>query len=66
MLRSIISSIFVLQYFIIIFFLRYNCEDESCYFDLARLRGVKYLTWKDKSKIRQEDEVKFTNINSTQ
>ncbi|XP_067003834.2 EGF domain-specific O-linked N-acetylglucosamine transferase isoform X2 [Anabrus simplex] len=48
----------------------YNCEDESCYLDLARLRGVKYLTWQDKSKLQQQDEghhpdggahAKFTN-----
>lgn len=24
---------------------RYNCGDDSCYSDLARLRGVKYFTW---------------------
>ncbi|PSN54636.1 EGF domain-specific O-linked N-acetylglucosamine transferase [Blattella germanica] len=48
----------------------YNCEDESCYLDLARLRGIKYITWQDKSKLTQEDEghhpeggahAKFTN-----
>ncbi|XP_063234785.1 EGF domain-specific O-linked N-acetylglucosamine transferase isoform X2 [Bacillus rossius redtenbacheri] len=48
----------------------YNCEDESCYLDLARLRGVKYITWKDKSKLFQQDQghhpdggahAKFTN-----
>ncbi|XP_046991623.1 EGF domain-specific O-linked N-acetylglucosamine transferase isoform X1 [Schistocerca americana] len=48
----------------------YNCEDESCYLDLARLRGVKYITWQDKTKLHQQDEghhpeggahAKFTN-----
>ncbi|XP_034230481.1 EGF domain-specific O-linked N-acetylglucosamine transferase isoform X3 [Thrips palmi] len=48
----------------------YNCEDENCYMDLARLRGVKYLTWEDSEKVHQEDEghhpqmgahAKFTN-----
>ncbi|XP_022184305.2 EGF domain-specific O-linked N-acetylglucosamine transferase isoform X2 [Nilaparvata lugens] len=48
----------------------YNCEDENCYMDLARLRGVKYITWQDKSKLEQQDEgkhpdggahAKFTN-----
>ncbi|XP_073986777.1 EGF-domain O-GlcNAc transferase isoform X1 [Rhodnius prolixus] len=48
----------------------YNCEDESCYLDLARLRGIKYITWEKKSKIYQQDEghhpdggahAKFTN-----
>ncbi|KAJ1351676.1 hypothetical protein KIN20_007790 [Parelaphostrongylus tenuis] len=27
----------------------YNCDDQHCYKDLARLRGVKYVTW-DSSK----------------
>lgn len=41
-----------------ILFFRYNCEDENCYLDLARLRGVKYLTWENKEKLWQEDEVR--------
>ncbi|CAK8675541.1 unnamed protein product [Clavelina lepadiformis] len=24
---------------------RYNCGDKHCYHDLARLRGVHYMTW---------------------
>jgi protein O-GlcNAc transferase len=36
---------------------RYNCEDSGCYYDLARLRGVKYMTWEKKDKLFQEDEV---------
>ncbi|XP_069142595.1 EGF domain-specific O-linked N-acetylglucosamine transferase-like isoform X1 [Argopecten irradians] len=48
----------------------YNCEDSGCYFDLARLRGVHYMTWERKNKLHQEDEghhptlgahAKFTN-----
>ncbi|XP_065217712.1 EGF domain-specific O-linked N-acetylglucosamine transferase [Planococcus citri] len=47
----------------------YNCEDPSCYYDLARLRGVKYVTWQDQLKLYQQDEnhpergahAKFTN-----
>ncbi|KAG5343293.1 EOGT transferase, partial [Acromyrmex heyeri] len=35
----------------------YNCEDPNCYKDLARLRGVKYFTWKDTSKLVQQDPV---------
>ena len=35
----------------------YNCEDPQCYFDLARLRGIKYMTWENKDKLIQEDEV---------
>jgi hypothetical protein len=38
-------------------FSRYNCEDEHCYKDLARLRGIKYITWEDKSKLEPQDEV---------
>ncbi|KAJ8973594.1 hypothetical protein NQ317_010031 [Molorchus minor] len=35
----------------------YNCEDASCYFDLARLKGVKYITWEDNQKLTTfEDE----------
>ncbi|XP_074115240.1 EGF-domain O-GlcNAc transferase [Cotesia typhae] len=48
----------------------YNCEDASCYKDLARLRGVKYFTWEDDEKLMQQDpgnhpdggaHAKFTN-----
>ncbi|KAJ0181813.1 hypothetical protein K1T71_002535 [Dendrolimus kikuchii] len=48
----------------------YNCEDPNCYFDLARLRGLKYVTWEDKTKLVQQDQghgpgggshAKFTN-----
>ncbi|XP_041350090.1 EGF domain-specific O-linked N-acetylglucosamine transferase-like [Gigantopelta aegis] len=48
----------------------YNCEDSGCYFDLSRLRGLKYMTWERKDKMVQEDEghhptlgahAKFTN-----
>lgn len=34
----------------------YNCGDANCYQDLARIRGVKYLTWRDPSKLTPEDE----------
>ncbi|XP_075526515.1 EGF domain-specific O-linked N-acetylglucosamine transferase-like isoform X4 [Dermacentor variabilis] len=48
----------------------YNCDDPVCYKDLARLRGVRYLTWENTTKLRPEDEghhptlgahAKFTN-----
>ncbi|XP_022298960.2 EGF domain-specific O-linked N-acetylglucosamine transferase-like isoform X2 [Crassostrea virginica] len=48
----------------------YNCEDHSCYYDLARSRGIHYMTWEKQSKVVQEDEghhptlgahAKFTN-----
>jgi len=48
----------------------YNTEDPDCYSDLARLRGVNYITWEHKEKLYQEDEghhptlgahAKFTN-----
>lgn len=31
--------------------LRYNCGDTDCYLDLARLRGIKYFTWKKSDKV---------------
>uniref|UniRef100_A0A8D0B5J0 EGF domain-specific O-linked N-acetylglucosamine transferase n=1 Tax=Salvator merianae TaxID=96440 RepID=A0A8D0B5J0_SALMN len=34
----------------------YNCEDERCYLDLARLRGVHYITWQKKDKVFPQDE----------
>lgn len=34
----------------------YNCDDENCYKDLARLRGVKYLTWQKGNLVFPEDE----------
>lgn len=34
----------------------FNCGDPNCYFDLARLRGVKYFTWEKQEKLTQEDE----------
>ena len=49
---------------------RYNCGDEHCYADLARLRGVHYQTWSDNTKLKPQDEghhpeggphAKFTN-----
>lgn len=48
----------------------YNTEDPACYSDLARLRGVNYITWEHKEELFQEDEghhptlgahAKFTN-----
>eukprot|EP00088_Acartia_fossae_P014200 TRINITY_DN17577_c0_g1_i6.p1 TRINITY_DN17577_c0_g1~~TRINITY_DN17577_c0_g1_i6.p1 ORF type:complete len:521 (-),score=65.65 TRINITY_DN17577_c0_g1_i6:60-1622(-) len=33
----------------------YNCGDPGCYSDLARLRGVKYATWEDDTKLRSEE-----------
>ncbi|VIO87756.1 GH05422p, putative [Brugia malayi] len=29
----------------------YNCGDTNCYWDLARLRGVKYFTWTKSDKV---------------
>lgn len=36
---------------------RYNCQDESCYRDLARLRGVRYVTWQKMDKVFPQDKV---------
>ncbi|KAM5148914.1 EGF domain-specific O-linked N-acetylglucosamine transferase [Mantella aurantiaca] len=34
----------------------YNCEDERCYLDLARLRGVHYITWEKANKVFPQDK----------
>ncbi|RWS31744.1 EGF domain-specific O-linked N-acetylglucosamine transferase-like protein [Leptotrombidium deliense] len=34
----------------------YNCDDANCYKDLARLRGLQYITWSDKRKLYPEDQ----------
>ncbi|XP_058979914.1 EGF domain-specific O-linked N-acetylglucosamine transferase [Musca domestica] len=48
----------------------YNCEDPNCYKDLARLRGINYITWEERDLVYPEDEghhpeggahAKFTN-----
>ncbi|VDM95496.1 unnamed protein product [Thelazia callipaeda] len=33
----------------------YNCGDVNCYYDLSRLRGVKYFTWMKSDKIFPTD-----------
>ncbi|KAH7640385.1 hypothetical protein DERF_004951 [Dermatophagoides farinae] len=35
-----------------ILFELYNCEDHDCYRDLARLRGIHYLTWQNQTKFK--------------
>lgn len=37
------------------FAFRYHCEDPNCYSDLSRLRGLKYLTWRDTKKLKYQD-----------
>ncbi|CAO1303857.1 unnamed protein product [Diamesa serratosioi] len=34
----------------------HNCEDPNCYKDLARLRGVNYITWEDDELMNEEGE----------
>lgn len=34
----------------------YNCGDQRCYLDLARLRGVHYITWRRQSKVFPQDK----------
>lgn len=34
----------------------YNCGDVNCYQDLARLRGVSYLTWENEDKVTEKTE----------
>ena len=35
----------------------YNCEDDGCYRDLARLRGIGYFTWENIEKLKAQDKV---------
>ncbi|XP_076644510.1 EGF-domain O-GlcNAc transferase isoform X2 [Halictus rubicundus] len=64
-----LSHLMFLPYWAAVFEI-YNCEDPGCYKDLARLRGVKYFTWENTSKLVQQDpgthpdggaHAKFTN-----
>ncbi|XP_053724846.1 EGF domain-specific O-linked N-acetylglucosamine transferase [Synchiropus splendidus] len=34
----------------------YNCQDERCYLDLARLRGIRYVTWQKMDKLYPQDK----------
>ncbi|XP_051873757.1 EGF domain-specific O-linked N-acetylglucosamine transferase isoform X2 [Pristis pectinata] len=34
----------------------YNCEDDRCYLDLARLRGIHYMTWEKTDKVIPQDK----------
>ncbi|XP_075704117.1 EGF domain-specific O-linked N-acetylglucosamine transferase-like isoform X1 [Rhinoderma darwinii] len=34
----------------------YNCQDERCYLDLARLRGIHYITWEKADTIFPQDK----------
>ncbi|XP_069793200.1 EGF domain-specific O-linked N-acetylglucosamine transferase isoform X2 [Narcine bancroftii] len=34
----------------------YNCEDDRCYLDLARLRGIHYMTWEKSDKVIPQDK----------
>lgn len=48
---------------IIVLLDRYNCDDVHCYFDLSRLRGLRYMTWQNLNKLTQEDEASYTATN---
>jgi len=34
----------------------YNTEDPDCYHDLARLRGIRYITWQNRDLLFQQDK----------
>ncbi|CAG9864442.1 unnamed protein product [Phyllotreta striolata] len=38
----------------------YHCEDSNCYFDLARLKGVKYITWENTDKLTKIDDGSYS------
>jgi protein O-GlcNAc transferase len=40
----------------------YNCDDQDCYADLARLRGIKYYTWENEKKVYPQDEGKHPQM----
>uniref|UniRef100_A0A6I8RBR0 EGF domain-specific O-linked N-acetylglucosamine transferase n=1 Tax=Xenopus tropicalis TaxID=8364 RepID=A0A6I8RBR0_XENTR len=40
----------------------YNCEDERCYLDLARLRGIRYMTWENRDKVFPQDKGHHPNL----
>jgi EGF domain-specific O-GlcNAc transferase len=33
----------------------FNCGDPNCYYDLAKLRGVNYITWEDEAFLQSID-----------
>jgi protein O-GlcNAc transferase len=43
----------------------FNCDDENCYKDLSRLRGVKYMTWEKRSLVFPEDEGKHPTLGTS-
>lgn len=36
----------------------YNCEDPNCYMDLARVRGINYITWENEEKLTKDNSIK--------
>lgn len=44
----------------------YNCGDERCYLDLARLRGVHYITWRRQNKVFPQDKGHHPTLGSIQ
>ena len=41
----------------------YDCEDPNCYKDLARLRGVKHVTWTNLDKLMPQKDTTVTGQN---
>nr|CAB3242749.1 glycosyltransferase aer61 precursor [Phallusia mammillata] len=39
----------------------YNCDDIRCYRDLPRLRGIRYLTWNDVTKLQAHNQNEHEN-----
>lgn len=40
----------------------YNTEDPNCYNDLARMRGIKYITWQNRDQLFQQDKGKHPTL----
>ena len=47
---------YLVDYYEALLRLRFNCGDVRCYRDLARLRGLRYMTWEDSSKVFEHDK----------
>ncbi|XP_075704120.1 EGF domain-specific O-linked N-acetylglucosamine transferase-like isoform X4 [Rhinoderma darwinii] len=51
-----LKSVPLFQVTVVDYKYRYNCQDERCYLDLARLRGIHYITWEKADTIFPQDK----------
>ncbi|XP_043978681.1 EGF domain-specific O-linked N-acetylglucosamine transferase isoform X3 [Gambusia affinis] len=55
-LVSALKTVPLLEVSVVDYKYKYNCQDESCYRDLARLRGIRYVTWQKMDKVLPQDK----------